>query len=691
MEYSQPVQVLALATICFCAAAEVTAQGPKLDRYGDPLPHGAVLRLGTTRLQTKGGFAWTPDGKSLVTTKHGVVFFWDMSDGHCRETMSVPTDPGYVSGLALSADGKKLVCTDRLGTIAVWDLNESKIVTHPASPERTERDNVAMALSPDGATIATIGGGWITEELQLWETATCTLRRKVKLPNLYSPTLAFAPDGKLIAVASSRDKSIVLVDATKAAEPVVIENTHGDGPNALAFTPDGKHLYSTGVAAIAGLPKDRPEWKPEILIWDVAQRRQVGELSLELELRDGCSLAFSPEGKTLVSVHPDQILVWDVSRRAVVQKIDGLRFWNASSTRVSIDPLGKYVAVDDDTHYVRLWELATGQPVFAERGLQGGIVAVSWSPDGKTFATGGFSSEKTCLWDATAGNLVRQLDQQVSFARGLQHSAKGAELVICGNESGRDYNDPYAVVRWHSATSGKLLREFRTPGRAWKFALSADESRAAVITSSGDVEDPRDTRVRIIDTATAKELRSTGTSFSYRMTLAWTADGGTLLIINGDKLLRLDTQTLQVVFQKVLPHEKRDLGPRTTVSSGIFGALFIHGGNEVVTYASLPELYGWSTLTGEKRWTMKVEGPHFRGMVVSPDESILAVIASLDDTNAKTLRLFDIVARRELAHYDLGREMCDPLAFSPDGSRILVGFYDGTALVYDVSEAVGKQ
>jgi hypothetical protein len=39
---------------------------PKLDRYGDPLPAGAVLRLGTTRLQAQGGSAWMPDGKTLV-------------------------------------------------------------------------------------------------------------------------------------------------------------------------------------------------------------------------------------------------------------------------------------------------------------------------------------------------------------------------------------------------------------------------------------------------------------------------------------------------------------------------------------------------------------------------------------------------------------------------------------------------
>src|SRR5262245_30130817 len=64
-----------------------------VDFYGDPLPSGAVVRLGTKRLQTKGGCAWTPDGKSLATLRGGTVYFWDLEDGHCRETLLVPVNP----------------------------------------------------------------------------------------------------------------------------------------------------------------------------------------------------------------------------------------------------------------------------------------------------------------------------------------------------------------------------------------------------------------------------------------------------------------------------------------------------------------------------------------------------------------------------------------------------------------------
>ena len=85
---------------------------------------------------------------------------------------------------------------------------------------------------------------------------------------------------------------------------------------------------------------------------------------------------------------------------------------------------------------------------------------------------------------------------------------------------------------------------------------------------------------------------------------------------------------------------------------------------------------------------MKTAAAFFRGLAISPDESIVAVIASDGDAKAKTLRLYDIATERKLAHYDLGIENGDRLVFSPDGGSLLIGFYDGTALVFDVVAAI---
>src|SRR5262244_1534646 len=58
---------------------------PALDQYGDPLPEGAVARVGTSRLrhgQMVIGIAYAPDGKTVATGGwDNLVRVWDVATG----------------------------------------------------------------------------------------------------------------------------------------------------------------------------------------------------------------------------------------------------------------------------------------------------------------------------------------------------------------------------------------------------------------------------------------------------------------------------------------------------------------------------------------------------------------------------------------------------------------------------------
>ena len=77
--------VVAVIGALLLSTAAIAAENPKMDRYGDPLPPGAISRMGTCRLHAPEAItdaAFSRDGKTLVTAGH-CVCFWDTPPAPC--------------------------------------------------------------------------------------------------------------------------------------------------------------------------------------------------------------------------------------------------------------------------------------------------------------------------------------------------------------------------------------------------------------------------------------------------------------------------------------------------------------------------------------------------------------------------------------------------------------------------------
>jgi WD40 repeat protein len=77
-------EALAYSILLSIASSLPAADPVRLDRFGDPLPNGAIYRLGTTRYRpsnTYGQFALSPDGKVFATGEYREVRVWDVKTG----------------------------------------------------------------------------------------------------------------------------------------------------------------------------------------------------------------------------------------------------------------------------------------------------------------------------------------------------------------------------------------------------------------------------------------------------------------------------------------------------------------------------------------------------------------------------------------------------------------------------------
>jgi WD40 repeat protein len=354
------------------------------------------------------------------------------------------------------------------------------------------------------------------------------------------------------------------------------------------------------------------------------------------------------------------------------------------------------VAVDDRQNYVRIWELATGKPVLStEQHHQAGVQAADWSPDGTRIATGGMDGEVR-VWDAGSGEPLVRFRGPDWGVFSLRYTPDATQLVVCGDQPGlflpRIGSAVSGPVRWHDAESGQRLREESLIARARLLTPSPDWSLIAVATNS--VPAPGDhlgegiapPAVRILDGKTGKELGRCDLVKGEASALAWSADGRTILVADGAKIIQINARSLKATTETILPHLREDRTTKLLVESGFHRATFLRHGAGILTTSGLREFYGWKLPSGEKHWTIKTDDLHYRALVPSPDERMVAALCTTLDQSLR-LRLFDVTSRRLITSFDLGRETAERVVFSPDGSRILVGFYDGTALVYDVAAA----
>jgi RNA polymerase sigma factor (sigma-70 family) len=645
------------------AAEEKSARGPEqsqalTDRYGDPLPAGARARLGTVRLRAGLNthlLQCLPGNKTFVsvaTEERDVVLFeWDLATGRRLRRL---VWPGRVLfSIALSSDGKTLLTwiLDQQGTRRIL-IRDGVSGVQIGEIERVGNNVVALALAPDGKTVALAGDD---RTVRLWDRTTGTeVRRWAGPANLWRQ-LAFSSDGKVLAAVGDGGPLHLWETATGRVIPSLEGRTNP--VSSVAFSPDSKVLAAA----------DRNDMV--VRLWDLAAGKEIHRLRGE---RKTTALAFSPDGKTLAcgetreegkTLIRSAIHLWDVATGREVGCCAGHIF---GVEQLAFSPDGKKLISGGGGTSLRVWDAATGKDALPLAENESWVNCVAFSPDGRLLACSGMDSTIR-LWDPSSGKAVRVFEEghrqrvwQIHFR------PDGRSLVSSGHDGS---------MRLWDVASGRETRQLVPPGQPPRTThdLSPDGRTLAEWSTDGTI--------RIKDAGTGEELRQ------MKGAPGWI--GGARFSPDGRKVLSTsspapgnDDWTVQL-WQTATGTELRKwtaerLGPLAFSADGqnLVGADadFLHNGTADRTF------YLWDVATGKERRFVAAQPGRVFSNIFSPDGRMLA----WGDT-AGTVTLWELAAGKVRQRFTGQDSYINSLAFSPDGKSLASASADTTVVVWDVT------
>jgi len=361
------------------------------------------------------------------------------------------------------------------------------------------------------------------------------------------------------------------------------------------------------------------------------------------------TLALSPDGTRLIgSAISGELRMWDVATRQPLLTFDGHQDFAGA---LCFSPDGRFLASGGGDGVACLWDAETGRRLHTFPVQDNGIFSVVYAPDGSWIA--GASSNHLTFWDPASGKTIFSQNFEGGFVNALAVSHNGKTLAFSNHSIVFLWDIPKTLA----TGEGQLLYEFHNhQALVRRLAFSSDSHWLA---GSGD-------GVHVWDVATGQRLQSftvpnglvDGIAFHPQNNILAGGSQTTIYLWNIEtgKLLRAFAAHQEMIVSLVFSPD-----------------------GEILISSSEDHTVRFWNLDGQNLHTIQEYVNMIHGVDLSPDGRFLA--CGSDD---REVRLWDFQSRELVSVLSGHQSRVHCVLFSPDGRYLASSSRDRLVHVWDV-------
>jgi|GEM_PF-4591963 len=672
---------------------------PKRDNYGDPLPEGAMARLGTIRFRENGpvySVAFSPDGKFVATTSQFETRIWETLTGKRLHRFDVSG-----SRSSFAKNGKHLLTfsanfpIDR-SDLLLWNFQKEKIVqkfeTRNFSPNGTYGYFLRFDLHPDGKRIV----GYVNTG------AVFLIDRSSRVAELLSQAdekrfhykrnaFSLSPEGSRIAIGKDNG-TIHILDVPQRGKISRQKGFHLEGSKGkvVAVT-----FFGANILAASILDRD---WKTledgetitirnglAIDLWDVAKKKRLATLKPPQDRKQIGPTVFSPDGKILYVLTKTGIDLWNLKKHKITGHIPFLQSSNFGLNGIAISNDGKYLAAAAHMRMVQLWKLPEKKSLLPkELGHTSQVGSMVWTPDGEHLITINRYKSRILFWNPVKGTVSKKFVYWKNSGRigDVAVSNDGRTLAAVGIAPEKA-GVPSQLLKIWDIASGKVLREFRREVSFHKVALSADGSLIACGDYKLSTQGYASEAIQVFRTKTGERIANFEFPSASLYKIAFTVGSNNIWVATRKQGLSQwnirkgkEFKTLQPLSQieAVAFSQHAEFACVKTKNKG-----FVPGKLKLLT---LPE-------GKEKEYSLLDTPNHYfpyrlQYVSISQFGQLIAAKRIAANRYANAVDVIDTVIGQRIFTTGPIDDIVTDTEISPDGNKLATALYDGTILIWKV-------